>query len=265
VTWIVVLILGLVLGSFFNVGIWRIPRGESILFPHSHCPHCGKLIRFYDNIPILSYLLLRGRCRDCHKPISLRYPLVELLSGGLFVFAYLRFGWDWLTLRALIFISFLIILSGIDIDHKILPFPLSLTGLILGLITAVLPSFHFGFIPALVGGVIGAGFVIFAWALWRFVLVRPFARIGVKKKEGMGWGDLPFAAMIGVFVGPKGMAVTLATAVVIGVIVGLTGRLLGKTRPGTEVPFGPFLALGGLVGLFWGDWIFDLYLRLVIG
>ncbi len=263
-TWVLVFIFGLVFGSFFNVCIWRIPRGESILSPPSRCPHCGKIIRFYDNIPVLSYIILQGRCRDCGKKIALRYPLVELVSGGLFLLAYLRFGFDWLTVRALILFSFLIILAGIDIDHKVLPFPLSLAGLVLGLATAILPSFRFALIPALAGGLIGAGFVLFAWALWRFVLSRPFARIGVKQKEGMGWGDLPFAAMIGVFVGPKGMAVALATAVVSGVIAGLVGRISGKTRAGAEVPFGPFLALGAVVGLLWGEWLFDLYLRLVL-
>lgn len=260
-TYLLALIVGLVFGSFFNVCIWRIPRGESINYPPSHCPRCGKRIRFYDNIPILSFLLLRGRCRDCGKPISIRYPLIELLSGLLFLFTYIHFGLNWATLRALVFVGFLIVLAGIDIDHKILPFRLSLAGLVLGLITAIFPVFRSGITRAVWGGLIGALFVLCAWALWRFVLAKPFRSLGVKRREGMGWGDLPFASMIGVFVGPKGMAVALAIAVVSGVIAGVVSRILGRTKAGAEVPFGPFLALGGLVGLYWGELLFDLYLR----
>lgn len=262
---VLVFILGLVFGSFFNVCIWRIPRGESIGYPPSHCPRCGKPIRFYDNIPVLSFLILGGRCRDCRKPISLRYPLVEFLSGVLFFLAYRHFGFNLALLRALVFIGFIVVLSGIDIDHKILPFRISLAGLLFGLVSAFIPGFGFSGIQALSGGVLGAGFVVFAWALWRFVLARPFRTFGVQRTEGMGWGDLPFAALIGVFIGPRGTAVALACAVVTGVLVGVISRLLGKTRAGAEVPFGPFLGLGGLVGLFWGDSLFNLYLRAVTG
>ncbi|MCL6465225.1 MAG: prepilin peptidase [candidate division WOR-3 bacterium] len=261
--YLLTLILGLVFGSFFNVCIWRIPRGESINYPPSRCPRCGKRIRFYDNIPVVSFLILRGRCRDCGKPIAIRYPLVELLSGLLFLLTYIRFGLNPAILRPLTFIGFLVILAGIDIDHKILPFRLSLSGLILGIIFSFIPLFQFNIEKAFWGGVIGAVFVLFAWALWRFVLAKPFRRLGVKRAEGMGWGDLPFAAMIGVYVGPKGMVVALAVAVVSGVIAGVLGRIWGKTKAGTEVPFGPFLALGGLVGLYWGEMLFDLYLRAI--
>ncbi|MGQ9678173.1 MAG: prepilin peptidase [bacterium] len=257
-------ILGLVFGSFFNVCIWRIPRGKSIIYPPSHCPRCGKQIHFFDNIPIISYLILRGKCRDCGQVISIRYPLVELLSGVLFLLAFIHFGFNWSVLRPLVFIGFLIVLAGIDIDHKILPFTISFTGLILGVISAPFPVFNFGITRALWGGVIGIGFVLFAYGLWRFVLARPFRRMGVEKSEGMGWGDLPFAAMIGVFIGPKAIAVALTCAVLSGVIVGVMARALGKIKAGAEVPFGPFLALGGLVGLFWGELLFDLYLRAVV-
>lgn len=263
-TWLLAALLGLVLGSFFNVCIWRIPRGESIGHPPSHCPRCGKPIRFYDNIPVLSYLILRGRCRDCGKPISIRYPLIESLTALLFIFAYARFGLDWTLLRGLVFISFLIVLAGIDLEHKIVPSRLSVAGIIIGLLTAILPGFRFPLLLAFWGGVLGAGFILIAWALWRFILAAPFRRFGVKQKEGMGWGDLPFATMLGVFIGPKGMGVGLASAVVVGVILGVIARVLGKTKAGQEIPFGPFLALGGLVGLFWGETLFALYIRTVL-
>lgn len=261
--WAVAVLSGLVFGSFFNVCVWRIPRGQSISFPPSYCPQCKKPIRFYDNIPVISYLILKGRCRDCHKPISIRYPLIEGLTALFFVLAYAKFGFHWEVLRALVFIGFLIVLAGIDIDHKILPFRLSFAGVVIGLITALLPWFRFTITKAFWGGIIGAAFVFIAWALWRFVLARPFQRMGVKQKEGMGWGDLPFAAMIGVFLGPKGVAVALAVAVFVGVFVGMFARITGKFRAGQEVPFGPFLALGGIIGLFWGEQIFNLYLSFV--
>jgi leader peptidase (prepilin peptidase)/N-methyltransferase len=264
VIWIIALIVGLLFGSFFNVCIWRIPRGQSINYPPSHCPHCRKPIRFYDNIPLLSYLILRGRCRDCHQPISIRYPLIEGLTALLFVLAYLRFGLEWRILRALVLIGLLVVLAGIDLDHKIIPFRLSVAGVIVGLLTSLLPIFKFTVAKAFWGGIVGAAFVLFAWGLWRFVLARPFRRWGVKQREGMGWGDLPFAAMIGVFIGPKGMGVGLAVAVFAGVITGIIARLAGRFRAGQEVPFGPFLALGGLVGLFWGEEIFAWYLRMVL-
>ncbi len=266
-TWALFLLLGLIFGSFFNVCIWRIPRGESLLSPPSHCPVCGRPIRFYDNIPVLSYLILKGKCRDCGKPIAIRYPIIEGLTGLLFVFTYARFGLDWLLLRALVFISLLIVISGIDFDHKIIPFRLSISGIIIGLGVALLPI-HPRPLTALrssfFGGLLGAVFILFAWALWRFILARPFHRLGVKQREGMGWGDLPFTAMIGVFLGPKGISVALAGAVVTGVIFGVITRVLRKTKPGQEIPFGPFLALGGLIGLFWGEDIFSWYISTVL-
>ncbi|MGQ9707737.1 MAG: prepilin peptidase [bacterium] len=262
--WVIALLIGLVFGSFFNVCIWRIPKGQSISYPPSYCPCCGKPIRFYDNIPILSYLILRGRCRDCRKPISIRYPLIEGFTALLFVLAYLKFGLDWKILRALVLIGLLVVLAGIDLDYKILPFRLSIAGVIIGLISALIPIFDFPVTKAFWGGVLGAGFVVFAWALWRFVLASHFRRSGINQREGMGWGDLPFAAMIGVFIGPKAVGVGLAVAVFVGVIFGIIARVTGRFRAGQEIPFGPFLALGGLVGLFWGEQIFAWYIRMVL-
>ncbi len=259
------ILFGLILGSFFNVCIWRIPRGESIIYPPSHCPKCKRSIRFYDNIPILSYILLKGRCRECGQIISPRYPIIEAITALLFVISYLRFGLTWQLIRVLIFISFLIILAGIDFDQGVLPVGLSLAGSVIGFLTTPLPGSGFLFKDALWGGMIGAGFILFAWALWRFVLARPFGRFGVKRKEGMGWGDLPFAAMIGIFIGAKGITVGLAVAVFTGVVVGLLARAMGKFKKGQEIPFGPFLALGGIVALFFGDLIADWYWRLITG
>lgn len=264
-TFILVAVLGLVLGSFFNVCIHRIPRGESVASPPSRCPNCGRRIRGYDNIPILSYLLLRGRCRDCGKRISARYPAVEALAGLLFVAAYARFGLDWVLVKALVFVSFLIIIAFIDLDHQIIPFRLSVPGLVLGLASPLLPASATSFSGAAAGAALGAGFVLFAWLLWRYVLAGAFRRFGVDQKEGMGWGDLPLAAMIGAFLGWRSLVVALFAAMFLGVVIGLALRARGKAGRGQPMPFGPFLALGALVGLFFGSDLFSLYIRTVLG
>jgi leader peptidase (prepilin peptidase)/N-methyltransferase len=260
VIWALAALLGLVFGSFFNVVIWRVPLHKSISSPPSHCPRCRKPIRPYDNIPVLSWVLLRGRCRDCGKPISVRYPLIEALTGLLFVAAYARFGLSLLTIKAIVFISLLIITAFIDLDHQILPFGFSLTGLALGLLGGLVvppPTF----VKAVIAAAVGAGFVLFAMLLWRYVLAGVFRRFGVDQKEGMGFGDLPYAAMIGAFVGLKGLVVALAAAVVFGVIIGLIARSAGRNQRGQPIPFGPFLALGALAGLFFGPQLFLIYAR----
>jgi len=260
VTWALSALLGLVFGSFFNVCIWRIPLHKSISSPSSHCPRCRKPIRPYDNIPVLSWLLLRGRCRDCRQPISARYPLVEALTALLFVAAYARFGYSLLAVKAIVLISLLIITAFIDIDHQVIPLDLSVIGLLFGLTGGlVAPPPDFG--GALAGAAVGASFILFARLLWRYVLAGLFRRYGVDQKEGMGFGDLPYAAMIGAFVGLKGLVVALAAAVVSGVVIGLIARRAGRNERGQPIPFGPFLALGALAGLFFGPQLFDIYLH----
>jgi len=260
VIWALTALLGLVFGSFFNVVIWRVPLHKSISSPPSHCPRCRKPIRAYDNVPVLSWLLLRGRCRDCRKPIPVRYPLIEALTGLLFVAAFARFGFSLMTVKAIVFISLLIITAFIDLDHQVIPFGFSLTGLALGLLGgAFAPPPRV--VQAVAAAAAGAGFILFAILLWRYVLAGVFRRFGVDQKEGMGLGDLPYAAMIGAFVGLKGLVVALAAAVVFGVIIGLMARSIGRNQRGQPIPFGPFLALGALVGLFFGPQLFNTYAR----
>lgn len=255
-------VLGLVFGSFFNVCIWRIPRGMSISSPSSHCPRCRKPIRSYDNVPVLSWLILRGRCRDCGKPISVRYPLVEALTGLLFVAACVRFGPGLLAVKAAVFSSLLIVTAFIDLDHKVLPYQLTIPGLGLGLAGGLIPPPNLG--GAFAGAAAGAGFVVAAWLLWRFVpVLRRLFR--VETRDAMGGGDVPYAAMVGAFIGLRSLAVALFAAAIFGVIIGYTLRALGRGRRGQEVPFGPFLALGGLVGFFFGPQLFALYLRIALG
>lgn len=256
-------LLGLVFGSFFNVCIWRIPRGMSIVWPPSRCVRCHKPIRWYDNIPVLSWLLLRGRCRDCGQRFSGRYALVELLTGLLFLATYLRFGITLATLKAVVFVSFLVVVSFIDMDHQVIPFRLSVPGVVTGLLLGVVTGTELA--DVLLGAALGAGFVLGAWLLWRYWLAGAFRKFGVRQQEGIGWGDLPFAMMIGAFVGLRSMVIALFAAVVAGVVFGVASRLTGRLRPGQPVSFGPFLGLGGLVGMFFGEQLFELYLRLVLG
>jgi len=264
VTWALVGLLGLMLGSFFNVCIHRLPRGQSIITPPSHCPRCRRRIRPWDNIPVLSWFLLRGRCRDCGKPIPVRYPAVELLTGLLFVACWARFGPGWEALRAMLFVGLLVVLALVDLEHTILPFRLSLPGLAAGLGTAFLPG-TIGIADALWGAAAGAAFVLASWALWRFLLAPVFRRFGVDQREGMGGGDLPFAALIGAFLGSAATLVALAASVASGVVVGLILRHAGRSGKGQHIPFGPFLAIGALVGLFFGSAIAAWYLGYLRG
>ena len=263
-TWALIALLGLLLGSFFNVCIHRIPRGESIVTPPSHCPRCRKRIRAYDNVPVLSYILLRGRCRFCRKPISWRYPAIEAVTGLLFIAVYARFGYGWMTPRGLVFVSLLVVLAMIDLEHQVLPFRLSVPGFVLGLASAPLlggPALA----DAFMGAAAGAAFVGASWLLWRYVLRGIFRRMGVDQKEGMGGGDLPFAAMIGSFLGLQSTVVAVFAAVVAGVVGGMAMRFAGRSGRGQHIAFGPFLAIGALVGLFTGPAIAAWYLRLVLG
>ncbi len=261
-TWALFILLGLSVGSFLNVCIWRIPRGQSIVTPPSHCPHCRKPIRPFDNIPVLSFLLLGGRCRYCRKAISVRYPLVEVLTALLFVAALARFGLTLQTIKAVVFVSLLVVTAMIDLDLQVIPFRLSIAGLGLGIVSSVVaPPPMLG--DSLAAVAAGAGFIGVAWLLWRYLLAGLFRHLGVNRKEGMGGGDLPYAAMIGAFVGLQALAVALFAAVVLGVLVGVVGRAFGRSKAGQPMAFGPFLALGGLLGLFWGQAVFAWYRGLV--
>jgi len=261
--WFALGALGLVFGSFLNVVIYRVPRGQSIVSPPSHCPKCKKRIAPFDNIPVLSYFLLGGRCRNCRAKISPRYLLVEVVTALLFLAAYARFGFSWECARALVFTFLLIPMVMIDIELQIIPFSLSVPGVILGLGSGYLPGIDLK--SAAVGAALGASFVFVSWALWRYVLAGLFKKMGVNQKEGMGMGDLPLAAMIGGFLGVRATIVALFLAVVAGVIGGLILRRAKRQGRGVPMPFGPFLGLGGLIGLYWGNQLFALYLRLVLG
>lgn len=241
---------GLVVGSFVNVLIARMPLRKSVVRPGSCCPACLKPIRWYDNIPVISYLFLRGRCRDCSKPISLRYPVVELLTALLFVAVVQRFGWSFLVpVRDWPFVAILVAVTFIDLDHRIIPDPLSLGGLVLGIATA-------GWVPGLgwAASLIGAalGFSVFFGFAW--IYEKGTGR------SGIGGGDIKLLAMLGAFLGLQGVFVTVLISSVLGSVIGLIWAALQREKNVMKaaVPFGPFLVIGGLCYYFFGDWIWTL-------
>ena len=249
-------ILGAIVGSFLNVCIFRMPRDKSIVRPGSSCPGCGTLIRFYDNIPLLSYLILRGRCRKCGEPISVRYPAVELLTALLFAAIVGIFGLSVEAAVALVLACLLIVISFIDLEFQIIPDILSLGGLLLGVALSFVrtPPFfgreillHSGSLPAilqsLLGVLLGGGILFTIAKLYEVV----------RRTEGMGGGDIKLLAMIGAFCGITGVVFSLVAGSIAGALVGLPLMLVKGQGTKYAVPFGPFLSLGALLYVFAGD------------
>lgn len=257
--YIIIFIFGAVIGSFLNVCIYRIPRSLSIIMPSSMCPACNKKIRFYDNIPIISYVLLRGRCRHCKSRISIRYPLVEALNGTLYILILYRFGYNDLlpVIAYFIFVSSLVVITFIDLEFQIIPDRITLPGIPLSLIlgATILPDPFFrydsmGFKSSLIGLTAGGGL---------FYLIAVTGR-AILKKDAMGGGDIKMMAMIGGMLGWKGVILTTFVGSLIGSIVGIVVIILKGRRWGIRIPFGPFLAIGAIVSLLMGQEILYLYL-----
>ncbi len=232
-------ILGLVVGSFLNVCIYRIPRGKSIVYPPSSCPSCGRRIRWYDNIPVLSYIVLKGRCRYCKNKISPLYPVVELLTAVYSVLIYLKFGLEINTFFYLIFGYILIAASFIDLFHYIIPDSLTLSLAFLGLIFGVV---NHELVHSIVGLIFG------------FVLLYVVAILGkaVFKKEAMGGGDIKLLAALGTFIGVKGVLFTLFVASFFGSFVGIVLIASGNAKMSQRLPFGPYLSLSAMIYIFVG-------------
>jgi leader peptidase (prepilin peptidase) / N-methyltransferase len=242
-------LVGLCVGSFLNVVIARLPAGRSIVSPRSACPHCAAPIAWYDNLPILSFLALGARCRRCRAPIAWRYPIVELVTGCLFVLALLTRGFTRELPVALVLVSALVAITGIDLDHQIIPDVITLPGIAFGLVASFFtgrPSWQ----DALIGGL--AGGAVF------FVII-------VVSGGGMGGGDMKLGAMLGSFLGWKPLMVAILAAVLAGGVVAIALLALGRKGRKDAVPFGPFLALGGLIALFWGERLMDWYLGAFVG
>ncbi len=247
---IFIFILGLAIGSFLNVCIYRIPLKKSILFPASHCPKCGNKIRAFDNIPILSYLILRGKCRHCKEKISLIYPAVELLSGLLFLSLYLKYGLSWEFAAGLFLFSSLLVIFFIDLKYQLIPDVIILPGIIVGFIFSFLLKLP-PFLESLIGFFVGGGLLYF------------MAIFGDKlfKKESMGGGDIKLAAMLGTFLGWKMVLMVIFLASLLGAIVGIIFIIFSKRMRGKRlIPFGPFLAIATLLTIFFGNQLIELYL-----
>lgn len=241
-------LFGSIWGSFANVVIVRWPEGQSVVRPRSRCPKCLTPIAWFDNIPIFSWLALRGKCRHCQQPISARYPLVELLMGLFFAAAFWRFGFSWTFVEALFFIFGLVTSSFIDLDHFLLPDVFTLSGIVIGLLGAWLnPSRSFN--DALFGAIFGGGFL---WAL-------AYAYLLIRKEEGMGMGDMKLLAWIGAVLGWQNVPFVILASSVLGSLIGMAVAFRGEKGMKSVIPFGPFLALAALLILFAGEWLSKSY------
>jgi leader peptidase (prepilin peptidase)/N-methyltransferase len=251
--YLTLVLFGLAVGSFLNVVIWRLPRGKSIVSPASRCPSCDTPIKPWDNVPVISYILLRGKCRYCGEGISPRYPLVESLNAALWALVYWRFGMGWHLPVYLVFMSALIAITFIDLDFKIIPDSITLPGIPLGLLAGIflLPDpmarmVGLGWKASLSGAAVGFGL---------------YYAVAVLSRGGMGGGDIKLMTMVGGLMGWKAVLLTTFLGSLAGSVLGLFLVLFrGKGRK-TKVPFGPFLAVGAVLTLFLGQEVLGWYLN----
>lgn len=266
-------VLGLLVGSFLNVVIYRLPKMMErdwkvqawevlglpaeppaprfdLVLPHSTCPHCKHRIRAWENLPVISYLLLRGRCASCKAPISKRYPLVELACGLLSAYVAWHFGYGWQAAAMLVLTWGLLAMSMIDVDHQLLPDSLVMPLLWLGLIANA-----YGLFTSLSDAVWGAiaGYLLLWSVFWLFKLVTG--------KEGMGYGDFKLLAMLGAWGGWQILPLTILMSSLVGAVLGVIMMRIRKVEAGTPIPFGPYLAIAGWIALLWGGQITDSYLQ----
>lgn len=270
---LIIFVFGLVLGSFLNVCIWRIPRGESIVAPPSHCPHCARRIRPWDNIPLLSYALLRGKCHNCGERISPLYPAVELLTAFLALTCYFAFGFSPAFAKWLIFCALIVVLIFTDLRERILPDAVNFTGLVAGLAASLFvpvpggaafwifgravalhsPAAALSFMDALLGAACGGGL------LWLFA--EGYFRL--RHREGMGLGDVKMMLMAGSFLGWQGVLLTILLGSLMGTVAGLLFIAARRRGRDYEWPFGTFLGISAIAVVFWGQPVLKWYLSLL--
>jgi len=261
---ILAFIFGSIVGSFLNVCIHRMPLGESIVWPHSHCPKCKKKIPTYDNIPFLSYIILKGRCRFCKERISLRYPIVELLTALMFLAVFNRYRLSYDFFIFIVFICGLIIATFVDIQHRIIPDEISVGGIILGFILTAIKGFNLRpitydlrpMLNSFLGIVIGGGLIYLTGKLFDLVYFKILKRPPIQgETESMGGGDVKLLAMIGAFLGWQKAIFVFFMAPFFGAIVGIINLAIKKDH---TIPYGPFLSLAAIFSIFWMDKIIRL-------
>lgn len=248
---IVLSALGLAVGSFLNVCIYRMPRDESLAWPASHCTSCNRSLSWYENVPVLSWAVLRGRCRTCRTAIALRYPIVELITGALFLGGYVAFGVTPLLAARLVFASAMVVLFAIDLEHQILPNEITLPGIAIGFMCSLFlpPGWRSSLIGLLAGG------------LFPFLVAEAYLRI--RGREGMGMGDFKMLAMVGAFLGWPLVWLTLILACVLGIVIGGGALLVSRRGMATRIPFGTFIAVAALVCAYFEGPVLASYDRAV--
>lgn len=254
---VIAIFFGAIVGSFLNVCILRLPKGESLVAPDSHCLSCQRPILWFENIPVLSFLFLKGRCRHCHEKISWQYPIIEVVSAALFVIFYNAYGFTPKGVFYLAATLALLVVSLIDFRHQIIPDEISLSGIVIGLIAStVFPgiqeesSWVFGFLKSALGIVVGGGFLFLAGTIAEKIL----------KKEAMGGGDVKLMAMIGALTGLPGVVWTVFVSSLLGSAVGVYLRM----KKGEErIPFGPYLAVAAVLYFFYGHHLIASYLSVI--
>jgi leader peptidase (prepilin peptidase)/N-methyltransferase len=245
--------LGCCFGSFFNVVIHRLPNKESLVRPGSKCPHCQHPINALQNIPLVSYVFLRGKCRHCGGRISLRYPIVEGLTGTMALVLFRSYGWHPQFGIEFLFVSLLIIITFIDLDTYLIPDVLSLTGVILGFACSFF-SPRLSWFDSLLGIVLGGGFFLLIALGYQYL----------RNKDGLGGGDIKLLGMIGAFLGWPGVVFTILVSSIVGTVVGLAWMQREGNGMSTMLPYGPFLALGATCFLFWGQDFYQWYFGLIM-
>jgi len=250
---VVVAVFGLVIGSFLNVCIFRIPRNISIVFPSSRCPSCNHPIRAWDNIPVISYLILGGRCRHCRAKISLQYPFVEALNAFFYIAVFWRYGFGWGSAVYAMFCSSLLVITFVDLEFQIIPDRITLPGIVIGIVAGsllmpdpFLRTALLGYKASVIGLLSGGGF---------------FYLVAVLSRGGMGGGDIKMMAMVGALMGWKTVMLTTFLGSLTGSLVGIFLMIFRGRGRKAKIPFGPFLALGAVITLFFGEEVLAWYLH----
>ena len=243
-------VYGLQVGSFANVCISRLPKNESVVFPASHCPKCNATIRVWDNIPLISYLILKGKCRQCQNTISPAYPIIEGVTGLLVAAVFYKFGFTWECLIYAIVVPTLVIITVIDIQHQIIPDKITLPGIAFGLAAG---TYMHGFWDSLIGCLVGGGLFLF--------LAEVYFKL--RGAIGMGGGDIKYIAAAGALLGWIQVLLVIFLGAIAGALFGGMGMSTKKLNFLSKIPFGPFLALATLISIFWGEHILSLYLNLM--